>query len=34
MKARGMCKGSGIGSSETGRASMVSRWKGKAGCIF
>lgn len=29
-----MWEGSGIGSSEIGRASMVSRWKGKAGWIF
>lgn len=28
-----MGKGSGIGSSEIGWASMVSRWKGKAGWI-
>lgn len=34
MKASGMGKGSGIGSSEIGWASMVSRWKGKAGRIF
>lgn len=34
MKASGMGKGSGVGSSEIGWASMVSRWKGKAGWIF
>lgn len=34
MKACGMGKGSGIGSSGTGWASMMSRWKGEAGWIF
>lgn len=34
VKASGMGKGSGIGSSGIGWASMMSRWKGEAGWIF
>lgn len=34
MKASGMGKGGGIGSSGIGWASMMSRWKGETGWIF